>query len=89
MREGDFHAARDVLERGHRSRLASGHTHFQNSYLLDVLAWLEQQPLEPIDGLNLERELQRLIDSPDQRMCGVAHRVPSGSKDGVGGHRAH
>ena len=74
MRDGLSEKARAQLELGHGSRMASGHTHFQNSYLLDVLFWLEERHAEPLQGLNADDELRRLIKSPDQRMRGVAHR---------------
>ncbi|MBW2524539.1 MAG: hypothetical protein JRI23_10200, partial [Deltaproteobacteria bacterium] len=75
MKQGELDRARAELVRGHRRRLAIGHIHFQNSYLLDVLAWLADRGAEPIEGLTFDGELERLVDCPDQRMRGVGHRV--------------
>ncbi len=67
--------ARAELLAGHASRQATGHIHFQNSFVLDVLGWLEERGVEPIEGLTLDGELERLLCGPDSRMAGVAHRV--------------
>jgi formate hydrogenlyase transcriptional activator len=87
-KEEQVERARALLDQGHRSRIASGHTHFQNSYLLDTLAWAERQNGPGIEGLCLEGELQRLIASPDQRMRGVALRFRAVGKIATGAEDA-
>ncbi|HQK19751.1 MAG TPA: sigma 54-interacting transcriptional regulator, partial [Polyangiaceae bacterium] len=78
-RDSDFPLVKDLLERGHHSRVSSGHTHFQNSYLLEVLAELRRQG-GSIEGLEFEEELARLTVSPDQRMKGVGLRFRAAQK---------
>ena len=55
------------------ARTAAGTKVYWGSALFEVLLWLEQRGVVPED-MNLERELAKLLETPNEGLHGIAHR---------------
>jgi transcriptional regulator with GAF, ATPase, and Fis domain len=62
-----------LLDVALQARSAAGTKVYWDSALFEVLLWLEQQGLAP-EGITLEGELAKLLDTPNPGMHAVAHR---------------